>query len=78
MHTKTRAQVDAAALDYAALSADLARHFPSRTPEQITRLTSIVATSAMIESESLTLHLMDMAAITLQAESAVADVKDQT
>jgi hypothetical protein len=71
----SRAQLNAGALDFGALNADLARHFTSLTPERITQLSSLLAVVSMIESEILLMHLVDAAAITLQAEAAAERVE---
>jgi hypothetical protein len=75
---RTQTQFDAAVIDFEALSADLARHLPNHDAQRITQLTSLIATAAMIESESLRLHLADVAAITLQAEATVQLIEESS
>lgn len=68
---QTQAQIEAAGLNMDLLQAQLGAHLPSRNTEYIARLSALVATAAMIESDSLVLHVIDSAALALQAETSI-------
>lgn len=56
---------------YDALCAALATFFPDRTPQHMQQIAAIATGMALIESESLRVHLFDNAAILMQAEAQV-------
>jgi hypothetical protein len=72
IRTLTAQQIEAASVDFAELSASLARFYPSKSEEKRTQLASLVAAAAMLESESLLTHAVDTIAILVQAEAHVA------
>lgn len=73
IRTQTQAQIEVAGMDMQALSAHLAQQLPQRNGAAIEQLSALLATAAMIENPSLLMHVIDAAALALQAEAGTQD-----